>query len=79
MSIQEARCHSLMKIWLFDCMKMTNQRYSNIAPPEDATRFLACYNGVYIIPIERPITVIESGGWTLQSAPFIYIDDQKIY
>ena len=47
---------------LFDCRKMTNQRYSKIAPPEDAARFLACYNGVYIIPIERPITVIDSGG-----------------
>ena len=46
-------------------------------PPDDTTRNLACYNGETIIPKGRLIITIESGGWKIQSAPFIIVDDQK--
>ena len=45
--------------------------------PDDTARNLACYNGEKIIPKGRLIIVIESGGWKIQSAPFIIVDDQK--
>ena len=40
-------------------------------------RNLACYNGETIIPKGRLIITIESGGWKIQSAPFIIVDDQE--
>ena len=46
-------------------------------PPEDEACNLACYNGKVIIPKGRLIPEIESGGWTIQSAPFNVVDDQK--
>ena len=46
-------------------------------PPEDTARTLACYNGKVIIPKGGLILAIESGGWTIQWAPFIVVDDQK--
>ena len=49
----------------------------NYIPPDDAVRNLACYNGEYINPKEKLNVEIESGGWTLQSVPFIILDDQK--
>ena len=46
-------------------------------PPDDTARNLACYNGETINPKGRLIITIESGGWRIQSAPFIIVDDQK--
>ena len=46
-------------------------------PPEDTTRNLACYNGEYIQPKGRLIVTIESGGWKVQTVPFIIVDNQK--
>ena len=46
-------------------------------PPEDTARNLACYNGETINPKGRLIITIETGGWKIQSAPFIIVDDQK--
>ena len=45
-------------------------------PPEEAANNLACYNGEYITQKGRLVIAIESGGWTLQSAPFFIVDDQ---
>ena len=46
-------------------------------PLGDTARNLACYNGETINPKGRLIITIESGGWKIQSAPFIIVDDQK--
>ena len=46
-------------------------------PPEDAARNLACYNGETIIPKGRMTLIMKSGGWNIQAAPFIIVDDQK--
>ena len=46
-------------------------------PPDDTARNLACYNGETINPKGRLIITIESGGWKIQSAPFIIVDDQR--
>ena len=46
-------------------------------PPEDTARNLACYRGKIIITKGRLILAIESGEWTIQSAPFIVVDYQK--
>ena len=46
-------------------------------PPNDTARHLACYNGETINPKGRLIITIKSGGWKMQSAPFIIVDDQK--
>ena len=45
--------------------------------PDDTARNLACYNGETINPKGRLIITIESGGWKIQSAPLIIVDDQK--
>ena len=45
--------------------------------PDDTARNLACYNGETINLKGRLITTIESGGWRIQSAPFIIVDEQK--
>ena len=54
----------------------TSAIFKNI-PPEDTARNLACYNGEYIQPKGRLILTIESGGWKVQTAPFIIVDNQK--
>ena len=46
-------------------------------PPDDTGRNLACYSGETIFPEGRLIITNESGGWKIQSAPFIIVDDQK--
>ena len=46
-------------------------------PPDDTARKLACYNGKTKNPKGRLIITIEPGGWKIQSAPFIIVDDQK--
>ena len=46
-------------------------------PPDDTARNLACYNGETINPKGRLIITIESGGWKIQSALFIIVDNQK--
>ena len=50
--------------------------FKNI-PPEDTARNLACYNGESIHPKGRLIVTIESGGWKVQTTPFVKVDDQK--
>ena len=50
--------------------------FKNI-PLEDAARNFACYNGKFIVPKGKLTLAIESGGWTIQSASFIVVDDQK--
>ena len=46
-------------------------------PPEDTARKLACYNGESIHPKGRPIITTESGGWKIQTALFMIVDDHK--
>ena len=46
-------------------------------PPEDTARNLACYNGEPIHPKGKLIITIESGGWKIQAAPFIIVDNHK--
>ena len=46
-------------------------------PLKDAARRLACYNEKCIIRKRLSKTAIESVGWTIKSAPFIIVDDQK--
>ena len=46
-------------------------------PPDNTARNLACYNGETKNPKGTLIITIESGGWKIQSAPFIIVDDQK--
>ena len=46
-------------------------------PPDDTARNLACYNGETINPKGRLIITIKPGGWKIESAPFIIVDDQK--
>ena len=46
-------------------------------PTGDTARNLACYNSETIIPKGRLIISIESGGWKIQSAPFIVVDDKN--
>ena len=48
-----------------------------IIPTGDFSRNLACHNGETIIPKGRLIVTIESGGWKIQSTPFIVVDDKK--
>ena len=50
--------------------------FKNI-PPEDTARNLACYNVETINPIGRLLITIESGGWKIQTALFIIVDDHK--
>ena len=50
--------------------------FKNI-PPEDTDRNLACYNGESIHPKGRLIVTFESGGWKIQTAPFIIVDNHK--
>ena len=50
--------------------------FKNI-PPEDTARNLACNNGESIYPKGRLIVTIESGGWKIQTAPFIIVDNHK--
>ena len=50
--------------------------FKNILP-EDTARNLACYNGESIHPKEKLIVAIESGGWKIQTAPFIIVDNHK--
>ena len=47
--------------------------FKNI-PPEATARNLACYNGESLNPKGRLIITIESGGWKIQTAPFIIVD-----
>ena len=46
-------------------------------PTDDTARNLACNKGETINPKGRLIITIESGGWKIQSATFIIVDDQK--
>ena len=48
-----------------------------IIPTGDTARSLACYNGETIVPKGRLIIAIESGGWKVQSSPFIVVEDKK--
>ena len=50
--------------------------FKNI-PPEDTAKNLACYNRESIHSKGRLIITIESGGWKIQTAPFIIIDNHK--
>ena len=50
--------------------------FKNI-PPEDTAKNLACYNGESIHPKGSLIVKIESGGWKVQTAPFIILDNHK--
>ena len=50
--------------------------FKNI-PLEGTARNLACYNGESIHPKERLIITIESGGWKIQTTPFIIVDNHK--
>ena len=50
--------------------------FKNI-PSGDTAQNLACYNGETIVPKGRLIITIESGGWKIQSDPFIVVDDKK--
>ena len=50
--------------------------FKNI-PPKDTTRNLACYNGESIHPKGGLILTIDSGGWKIQTAPFIIVDNHK--
>ena len=45
-------------------------------PPKDTARNLACYNGETINPKWRLIITIETGGWKIQSAPFIIVHNR---
>ena len=45
--------------------------------PEDTARNLAFYNDETINLKGRLIITIEPGGWKIQTAPFIIVDDQK--
>ena len=46
-------------------------------PPEDTARNLSCYNRKDIIPKGRLILAKEFGEWTIESAPYIVVDDQN--
>ena len=46
-------------------------------PTGETARNLACYNHETIVPQGKLIIAIESGGWRVQSAPFIVIVDKK--
>ena len=46
-------------------------------PTGDTARSLACYNHETIVPKGKLIIAIESGGWRVQSAPFIVTVDKK--
>ena len=50
--------------------------FKNI-PPEDTAKNLACYNAESIHPKGRLIVTTESGGWKVQTAPFIIVDNHK--
>ena len=50
---------------------------SNLNILEETARNLACYNGEYILPNGRLIIAKETGGWKIQSASFITVDNQK--
>ena len=45
-------------------------------PTGDTAKNLACYNGETIIPKGRLTKTIESGGWKIQSTPFIVVYDK---
>ena len=45
--------------------------------PEEGTRILIFYCGETIIPKRRLIITIELGGWKIQAAPFIIVDDHR--
>ena len=48
-----------------------------LTPPVDAAKNLACYNEKHILPKGQLSIAVESGGWIIQSALFIIVDDQK--
>ena len=48
-----------------------------LIPPVDAAKNLACYNEKHILPKGQLSIAVESGGWIIQSALFIIVDDQK--
>ena len=55
---------------------VTNTRRIQLNQDDEANR-MACYNGYKIPTIGRLITPIESGGWTINTAPFIVVDDKR--
>ena len=44
---------------------------------DDEANRMVCYNGYKIPTFGRLITPIESGGWTINTATFIVIDDKR--
>ena len=46
-------------------------------PPDDTARNFASYNGNNFVPKGRLMIAVESGGWTIQSEPFIFVVDLK--
>ena len=51
--------------------------FKNISMEDAAARNLACYNGKFIVPKGRPTLAKKPRGWTIQSASFFVIDDEK--
>ena len=69
---REVQCHSAHHLRKNDKSTI----FKNI-PPEEAARNLAHYNSVFVLPKGKLIIAIESGRWSIQSAPLILMDDQK--
>ena len=44
---------------------------------DDGANRIVCYNGYKIPSLGRLIAPIESGGWTIQTASFIVVDDRR--
>ena len=55
---------------------VTNTRRIQLNQDDEANR-MVCYNGYKISTFDRLITPIESGGWTINTAPFIVVDDKR--
>ena len=66
-----------MKLRHVEYIKTIKLLFKKKIPPENTARNLACYKGKVIILKRRLILAIESGGWTIQSAPFIVVNGQK--
>ena len=55
---------------------VTKARRIQLNQDDEANR-MVCYNGYKIPTFGRLITPIESGGWTINTAPFIVVDDKR--
>ena len=45
--------------------------------PKDVAQSLACFNGETINPKGILIIIVKLGGWKIQAAPFINVDEEK--